>query len=277
MSNTFNDHDHFIDYDCPVASLRSLGFESKRRRLTEGRVFRFLTIAALISALICGGLSAVLERPAPETGQRIAVEIEDKDPPGLAYVYGPVRPTAPVDQEWRFGRFDLQNAIDGATLGLLIAGFWLGLRQREVEEKAKAFEAAFARKTRSNDQLLCNENLHKYTDAATSVNVNGKIIPYEEVMYGYLELDNLEFVYEHFRDALIKPKAALRAVSIFRSRCDNPEFAGLVGELCERGEYRPQFVDAVKFVMRARRAEREPDSKSNGSADERAKEERDRG
>jgi hypothetical protein len=264
MSEARNEPDRFIDYDHPVVSLRSLGFESKRRRLTEGRVFRFLALAALFSALICGGLSAVLDRPAPEAGQRMSVQIKDKDPPGPAYVYGPVRPAPPVEQGRRFGRFDLQNAINGATLGLLIAGFWLGLRQREIEEKAKAFEAAFARKTRSNDQILGNKKLHKYTDAATSVDVRGAKVPFEEVMYGYLELDNLEFVYEHFRDALIKPKAALRAVSIFRSRCDNPEFAGLVGVLCEKGEYRPQFVDAVKFVMQARRVGRGSDGRNEG-------------
>lgn len=238
-----------IDYHHPVDSLLSLGFKSTKWRLDGRSIFPILLFFAAVgfflgvipSSMVNGQVVTASEtKVSSASGKSFSI-----------YIYGPAprESQAPAQRKW--GKWDIGNGLDAATVSILLVGFLIGLWQRDREEKAKAFEFAFQRKSQSNEALIRDGGLHKYSSAATDISIDGVKQRYEDVMYVYREIDNLEFVFEHYRDALIRPKAALRAVSIFRSRCDNTEFSALVRELCPKGEYRPDFMKAVDKIMSA--------------------------
>jgi hypothetical protein len=74
---------------------------------------------------------------------------------------------------------------------------------------------------------------------------NGNVIP---DIFIYMEMDNLEYVFEKYRDSEISSRSALRQCFIFASRCGDKEFREKAPKFAAIGFYRPDFKKTVDFI-----------------------------
>ncbi|MGP1345503.1 MAG: hypothetical protein ACTS3F_02390 [Phycisphaerales bacterium] len=71
---------------------------------------------------------------------------------------------------------------------------------------------------------------------------------FTQKMFVFYELDNLEFVYDKYKDGLIDDPEMYRACQIFESRCLNVQFRRLAYAL-SRGNYSFGFLDTVDAIF----------------------------
>lgn len=140
--------------------------------------------------------------------------------------------------------------------GLGIAAvLFLTVYQWERTRGQSAFSEAFARKVTSNRVIMDHADplgeyikyaqLHAQVpmDAETS-KTNVKVD-----VFIYMEMDNLEYAFEKYRDREISAKSTLRQIFIFVSRCGNPEFRNKAIQFSDLGFYRPEFSVAIKKIV----------------------------
>jgi hypothetical protein len=136
-----------------------------------------------------------------------------------------------------------------SNFSVLIAIFF-AFHQWRMQRSHSTFSESFARKVTSNKTIIDNEEfLAPLVSAA--LDDGGKINGKKEIVpdiFVYMEMDNLEYVYEKYRDHEISPKSTLRQCFILVSRCGNPEFRRKAIEYSSKGFYRPEFSAAVRSI-----------------------------
>ncbi|MBD1825102.1 hypothetical protein H6F51_21795 [Cyanobacteria bacterium FACHB-DQ100] len=84
---------------------------------------------------------------------------------------------------------------------------------------------------------LTNEGFYRWNKTREMFphfwNVEGNI-PYEWVMYVYLELDNLEYATTKYQDGSMEPEIVFRSLVTFISRCQSKTFLKLAESLVEK-------------------------------------------
>jgi hypothetical protein len=132
----------------------------------------------------------------------------------------------------------------------IVAALWLASYQWSVTRRHGAFSESFERKAASNGIIMGNAGpLGPFIRAARTESAEAdekkeerKIV---QDVFVYMELDNLEYVFEKYRDREISARSTLRQCFIFVSRCKVPEFRDKAWDSAKLGYYRPEFRDAV--------------------------------
>lgn len=179
-------------------------------------------------------LRIAIEGPRPE---RVTLEGGKFCPETKPNDYDPFI-AALVDRGW----------IEILVSSSFILAFLFGLWQWNTSKAENSFSEAFARKSDINKFIFDNSGpLSGLFDEA--IRGGAACHEFKKNMFVFMELDNLEYVYEKYRDAELKDKLALRSCLIFGSRCTSSEFRDRACKLVKSGLYRDEFEGAVKSIL----------------------------
>lgn len=159
--------------------------------------------------------------------------------------------------EWR-----LAFSAPAAQVTFLFLGFLVAWIRWQRVERNRNVEDAMARKDRTNKIIFDNAGiLADYVGnvfnieaqvAAAAVGSEDRI---RRDMFVFMEIDNLEFVFDKSRAGLIESEYAVRAMKIFAARSENRRFADAAQRLVVQGRYNDEFREAVtKLVFVGHRA-----------------------
>jgi hypothetical protein len=145
-------------------------------------------------------------------------------------------------KQWNW-KDSLAIALSAVTGGAV----FLGIVQWNISNKHVAFDNAFERKKRTNDMII--------THPKELSGILGGVFPGAEDdatllkrMFVFSELDNLEYVFEKYRDGLLAAKPTLRSALIMYSRCEDRVFAELALDLVKKGRYRKEYQESVRTI-----------------------------
>jgi hypothetical protein len=149
-----------------------------------------------------------------------------------------------------------------AQLTFLFLGFILTWARWQRVERNRNVEDAMARKDKANEMIFSNARiLAGYVGNVFSLDLQcgtTRVDNEERIkmdMFVFMEIDNLEFVFDKSRTGLIEPEYAVRAMKIFTARSENLRFAGAAHRLVVQGRYNDEFREAViKLIFVGHRA-----------------------
>jgi hypothetical protein len=137
-----------------------------------------------------------------------------------------------------------------SSLGFIIA-IAFALHQWSVNRGHSSLSDAFSRKAVMNQAIMSEPVvLGKFIAPARATGGSvsepkGLESDVKADIFIFMEMDNLEYVFEKYRDGEITPRQALRQCFIFASRCGVSEFRDKAVRYSAGGFYRPEFRASV--------------------------------
>jgi hypothetical protein len=124
-------------------------------------------------------------------------------------------------------------------------------REDRASRNETSIDTFYARLNITNERLDSWPAARELLSAGEGYRNMSTDISYEQAMYTYLELDNLEYAMEKYRLGYMTPEQALRSLRTFRSRCESPAFRDLALQCCVPGRgYNPDTANVVSRVCR---------------------------
>lgn len=151
----------------------------------------------------------------------------------------------------------LHQTIPGADVPTITIAFIAAIfaaqqwREDRASRNESSIDTFYARLNITNERLDNWPAARSLLSAGEGYHNMGTDISYEQAMYTYLELDNLEYAMEKYRLGYMTPEQALRSLRTFKSRCESPDFRMLAVQCCvpARG-YNPATEEVVARVCR---------------------------
>jgi hypothetical protein len=123
------------------------------------------------------------------------------------------------------------NGIQVATAVVALGAFILGYQQWRSARFETSIDKFYERLEASNRKL------HEWTTARQLIGALDDQLSFQQSMYVFSEIDNLEYVIQKYKYGYMSTDQALRGVKTFKARCIHDKFRERAGSCLEMGGY----------------------------------------
>jgi hypothetical protein len=136
------------------------------------------------------------------------------------------------------------NGIQVATGVVTLGAFVLGYQQWRSARFEASIDKFYERLEASNKKL------HEWTTARELIGAIDNQLNFQQSMYVFSEIDNLEYVIQKYKYGYMSTDQALRGVKTFKARCKHDKFRERAESCLEMGGYNVGTVDVFKNVCK---------------------------
>lgn len=227
-------------------ALKRLGFLQRKRRFISRPASIGLVLAlAFLASLLLPNIV-----PTKDDNRCFVVDGMTIRGPNASVQFGSVagklcpetKASGPFDAVTRWLSSDWPQVFQGLSVIVVI---WIAILQLSKAREDELMTVSFTRKATTNGLIMqYEEEVGPLVSKALRDSETNR-----QDIFIYIEMDNLEFVFEKYRDHELSPKVTLRQCFIFVSRCANKEFAERAKDFAARGLYRKEFAEVVKNIV----------------------------
>ena len=136
------------------------------------------------------------------------------------------------------------NGIQVATAVVALGAFILGYQQWRSARFETSIDKFYERLEASNRKL------HEWTTARELIGALDNQLNFQQSMYVFSEIDNLEYVIQKYKYGYMSTDQALRGVKTFKSRCIHDKFRERAQSCLEMGGYNPETIEVFVNVCK---------------------------